>query len=159
MSSEYSGGSALLHIFYMHQLETAAVFLQQLHRVMARMHDPKHVHLVTNEFRFCLGHHKVKKRAFLIRQEFVAMRVIEEFESVFCESFTSPIEDGRCLTAGFFIKWILVRNPSATDVFETQHLCVSCHFFDTVAALFKGKVTAHSFQASGIKFLPEFLRS
>ena len=39
------------------------------------MHNPKDVHLKTDELRFGPAHHQIKEGAFLVRLKFVTVRV------------------------------------------------------------------------------------
>ena len=45
-----------------------------------------------------------------MRQKFIAVRVVEKFQSLFGERFTGSIEDRGRLATALFVEWILVRD-------------------------------------------------
>ena len=112
-----------------------------------------------NKLRFRLSHHQVEEGTLSVGQELITMRVIEELQSMLSECFTGAIEDANGFAAGLFVKWILVRNPGAADVFQTESLRVPRHVFDMVATLIIRKVAADGLQSPGVKFRSEFLWS
>src|SRR5215467_5660120 len=103
--------SSFLHVLEVHQLEAAAIFFQQLHRILSGIDDPKDVHLKANEFWFCLGHQQVKQGAVAVGKKLVTMSVIEKLQTMFGKRFPGSIEYGRCFATGFFVEWIFMRNP------------------------------------------------
>src|SRR6266700_3842949 len=77
---------------------------------------------------------------------------------MFGESFSGAVEDRCCVATALFIEWILMRNPSAADILETECFSVSRHILNMVATLFEGKMAANRFQPSRVQVLFEFFR-
>ena len=123
------------------------------------MNNPKNVHLVTNPLRLRLGHHQVEQCALAVRLKLVAVRVVEEFQSMFGERGTGTIEDRGRLATGLFVERVLVRNPGAAGVLQAERLRLARYVFEVVAQLFKGEMTADRFQSLGVELFFEFLRS
>jgi hypothetical protein len=76
---------------------------------------------------------------------------------MFRQRLTCAIENRSRRTTSLFVERILVRNPRATGILESQHLRLARHTLDIVAALFIRKVPANRFYPTRVKLLSELL--
>src|SRR5687768_10537554 len=79
------------------------------------------------------------------------MRVVEKFEAMFGQRLTGSIKDTRSFATCLFVERILVRNPGAADVFQTQRLRFGRNALNVVATLLVREVATHGFESSFIK--------
>jgi len=142
MTGEESGRSSLLHVLDVHQLKALPVFLEQLHRVLARMDNPEDVHFVADKVGLGFSHQEVKQGALAMRLKFITVRVVEEFQALIGQRFAGAIEDRAGLATGLFIERVPVRNPGATGVLQAERLRVARDTLDIVAVAFKRKMSA-----------------
>src|SRR5688572_32855941 len=76
------------------------------------------------------------------------MRVVEKFEAMFGQRPTGSIKDTGSFATCLFIERLLVRNPSAADVFQTQRLRFGRNALNVVATLLVRKVATHGSESS-----------
>ena len=158
MTGEESSRSSLFHVFDVHQLEALAVFLEQLHRILAGMDNPEDIHFVADKVGLGFRHQQIKQRAMAIRLKFISVRVVEELQTVFGQRLADAIEDRDGFATGLFIERVGVRNPGATGVLQAEPLRVARDPLDVVAVTFKRKMSADGFKSIGGELFLELLR-
>ena len=84
----------------------------------------------------------------------------KKFQAVLGERFPGLVENGDGFAAGFFIERfvVVVRNPRAADVFESENLRVMRHAFDIVAQTVIRKMSADGIEAARVELRLELLR-
>jgi hypothetical protein len=149
---------ARLHVLEVRQLEPVAVLFQQLHRVMPRMHDPKHVQLIAHELRLRLRHQHVEQRAVAMRLKLVAVRVVEERNPLLGQRLARLVEHGNRIATGLFIERLLVIDPRAASILEVEHLGFAGDPRDVVAIARVRKVAAHRGEAPRVQLFLKLFR-
>ena len=93
-----------------------------------------------------------------MRLEFVAVRVVKEFQPVLRENFAGLVEHRRGVAAGFFVEGIRVRNPGAAGVLQSERLGFGRDAFGVIAKPLEWKVPADRFESALAQLGREFLR-
>src|SRR5688572_3910785 len=70
---------------------------------------------------------------------------------MFGQRLTGPIKDTGSFATCLFIERLLVRNPGAADVFQTQRLRFGRNTVNVVATLLVRKVATHGSESTFVK--------